>query len=373
MEERYSFVTEWYDPHAALKREYQLIYYPNDKTCEMVDLKNKRLFLKRSSCNNLQLDNLFLGSVITIQSRQLKIIDFGDEFTRKKLQSKKEKTLGIIKPDCISKMADILSIVLEEGFTLCNMRMVTLNTKEASEFYAEHNGKPFFNKLVKFMSEGPIIAFEMIGENAVSHWRSLLGPTDPSEARQSAPSSIRAKFGTDSTRNACHGSDSITSGHREIEYFFGLQRHGQNTATYAAGNTLGIIKPDAIKLGYTGKILKDIEESGLSVTALALFNVEKANAAEFYEIYKGVVSEYTQMVECLSSGPCIALEITGENAQDAFRKLVGPPDPEIARHLRPHTLRAHYGFTKVENAVHCTDLPDDGILEIEYFFKILDH
>ena len=79
------------------------------------------------------------------------------------------------------------------------------------------------------------------------------------------------------------------------------------------------------------------------------------------------------MVTELCSGPCFVLEISGKggNTSQAFRECVGPHDPEIARNLRKHTLRANYGIDKVRNAVHCTDLPEDGLLEVEYFFRIL--
>jgi len=78
------------------------------------------------------------------------------------------------------------------------------------------------------------------------------------------------------------------------------------------------------------------------------------------------------MVTELTSGPCIAMEIRAQDAPRVCRELVGPADPEIARHLRPNTLRALFGKDKVKNAVHCTDLPEDGLLEVEYFFKILE-
>ena len=79
----------------------------------------------------------------------------------------------------------------------------------------------------------------------------------------------------------------------------------------------------------------------------------------------------------LSSGKCLVLEISqpelsGEEVVMKLRELVGPSDPGLARNLRPHTLRAKYGKnTREENAIHCTDLPEDGKLEVEYFFKIL--
>ena len=373
MDERYAFIAEWYDPNASLIRRYQLHYYTVDCTVEMYDFKNRRLFLKRSKCEHVKLKDLFIGAILNIHSRQLKIVDFGDEFTTKKLKTKKEKTLGIIKPDCLAKMGEIFDRIACEGFVLCQAKMVQLSLKEAMEFYAEHERKPFFDRLVSFITEGPIVAFEIAGDNALQRWKEILGPTNPADARQEAPTSIRAQFGTANPRNACHGSDSESSAKREAEFFFGAKSNRKNTAKF--GNcTLAIIKPHAVLDGQSGRIITEITNPslGLQISGLQLHYMEKANTEEFYEVYKGVVSEYSSMVEELTSGPCIAMEITGDNAHAVFREFVGPADPEIARHLRPHTLRSKFGQDKIKNAVHCTDLPDDAILEVEYFFKILD-
>jgi nucleoside-diphosphate kinase len=70
------------------------------------------------------------------------------------------------------------------------------------------------------------------------------------------------------------------------------------------------------------------------------------------------------------NGPCIVLEVRQENVVKAFRDLCGPMDPEIAKNLRPNTIRARFGIDRIRNAVHCTDLPEDGSLESEYWFSI---
>ena len=72
----------------------------------------------------------------------------------------------------------------------------------------------------------------------------------------------------------------------------------------------------------------------------------------------------------MTTGPCIAMEIRQENAVKSFRELCGPMDPEIAKNLRPNTIRARFGTDRIRNAIHCTDLPEDGVLESEYFFSI---
>lgn len=374
MDERYAFIAEWYDSNASMVRRYQVLAYA-DNTIEMFDIKNKRLFLKRSKCEHIKLSDLFIGAIVNIHSRQLTIVEFADKYTTEKLGSTKEKTLGLIKPDCVSKMGEILDRITSQGFVIFQMKMVRLSPKESAEFYKEHTGKPFFDRLVHFMSEGPIIALELTGENAITRWRELMGPTDSAVARQEAPDSLRAQFGTDQTRNACHGSDSASSAKRETEFFFGPKASSMQKNTAVCDNcTLGIIKPHAVVEGLVGKIITEIANSGLGlhISALQLHYMEKANTEEFYEVYKGVVEEYTSMVEEIISGPCVVFEITGENAHTVFREFVGPADPEIARHLRPHTLRAKFGQNKIKNALHCSDLPEDGTLEVEYFFKILD-
>lgn len=102
-----------------------------------------------------------------------------------------------------------------------------------------------------------------------------------------------------------------------------------------------------------------------------MFYLDRATSEEFFEVYKGVLPEFSPMTEHLTTGPCIALEIRQENAVKSFRDLCGPHDPEIAKNLRPNTIRARYGIDRVKNAVHCTDLQEDGVLEVEYFFNIL--
>jgi nucleoside-diphosphate kinase len=77
------------------------------------------------------------------------------------------------------------------------------------------------------------------------------------------------------------------------------------------------------------------------------------------------------MIDQLSAGPAVALEVRQDNAVEKFRKFCGPYDPEIARKLEPTTLRARFGTDRVLNAVHCTDLPEDGRLEVQYIFGTL--
>ena len=130
-----------------------------------------------------------------------------------------EKTLSIIKPDAVKKnvIGSIQKRIEDAGLKIVACKMIQLDQKQARGFYAEHDGKPFFDALVEFMTSGPIVVQVLAGENAVKLNRELMGNTNPQEAETGT---IRADFAESIDANAVHGSDSTTSAAREIEYFF---------------------------------------------------------------------------------------------------------------------------------------------------------
>ena len=221
---------------------------------------------------------------------------------------------------------------------------------------------------MSFITSDVVTGIELVAENAVEGWRQTIGPTRTLQARQSAPGSIRALYGTDDTKNAVHGSDSGPSWKRECDFFF--QGKQPSTAVFSSC-TLCIIKPHAVLNGDAGRIIDIILSEGFEISAMEMFSLDKPTVEEFFEVYKGVVPEFVPMTDHMTTGPCIVLEVRQENAVASFRDLAGPTDPEIAKSLRPNTLRARFGVDKARNAVHCTDLPEDGTLESEYFFSIL--
>merc|ERR1712165_113503 len=112
--------------------------------------------------------------------------------------------------------------------------------------------------------------------------------------------SLRARFGTDGTQNAVHGSDSPESAAREIDFFFGP---GCRATTANFGScTCAVIKPHAVLEGLSGRIIQKVSEH-FTISAVEMFTMDKANVEEFYEVYKGVVQEYPEMVKELVSGP----------------------------------------------------------------------
>tara|TARA_B100000927_G_scaffold291707_1_gene295947 strand:- start:12937 stop:13356 length:420 start_codon:yes stop_codon:yes gene_type:complete len=130
-----------------------------------------------------------------------------------------QTTLSIIKPDAVSKnvIGKVIKRFEDAGLKIVASKMIKLDKEKASGFYAEHEGKPFFEKLVNYMISGPVIVQVIYGENAILKNRELMGNTDPSKAD---PGTIRADFADSIDANAVHGSDSEESAKREISYFF---------------------------------------------------------------------------------------------------------------------------------------------------------
>ena len=107
------------------------------------------------------------------------------------------------------------------GDPTAHVRMLATCIRQADDLpTAEHAERPFFAALVAFVSGGQVLKMELSGDDAIAKWRALIGPTDSNKAREEAPDSVRAKFGTDNQRNAAHGSDSTESAARELAMMF---------------------------------------------------------------------------------------------------------------------------------------------------------
>ncbi|MEM1156134.1 MAG: nucleoside-diphosphate kinase [Pseudomonadota bacterium] len=130
-----------------------------------------------------------------------------------------ERTLSIIKPDAVGKniVGKIYSRFETNGLRIVASKMLRLSDTVAGGFYAEHEGRPFYPDLIKFMTSGPVVVQVLEGEGAVVKNRELMGATNPQEADEGT---IRADFASSIDANAVHGSDSPESAAREIAYFF---------------------------------------------------------------------------------------------------------------------------------------------------------
>ncbi|HNU91201.1 MAG TPA: nucleoside-diphosphate kinase [Spirochaetota bacterium] len=132
----------------------------------------------------------------------------------------RERTLSIVKPDAVGKnlIGEIYARFEKNGLRIAAARMLRLTRDDARRFYAEHEGQPYYEPLIDFMTSGPILAQVLEGDDAINKNREIMGKTNSPEAD---PGTIRRDYGENNRRNAVHGSDSPKSAEREIAFFFG--------------------------------------------------------------------------------------------------------------------------------------------------------
>ncbi|NSL75112.1 MAG: nucleoside-diphosphate kinase [Thaumarchaeota archaeon] len=126
-----------------------------------------------------------------------------------------DKTLILIKPDGVKKrhIGDIISRFEERGFNILHVRMLTMNSDQASNFYSIHKEKPFFSELIDYITSGPIVQVVLEGNSAIEVVRQMVGATNSLKA---ASGTIRGDFGLSHTENVIHASDSVDSFEREF-------------------------------------------------------------------------------------------------------------------------------------------------------------
>ena len=128
-------------------------------------------------------------------------------------------TLAIIKPDAVGagKAGQIIAHLEQNGFRIRALRMLHFTERQAQEFYAVHQQRPFYGSLVKFMTSGPAVPMVLEAAGAVARLRDVIGATDPAEAKAGT---VRKLFAESKERNAIHASDSDENALREIAFFF---------------------------------------------------------------------------------------------------------------------------------------------------------
>ena len=130
-----------------------------------------------------------------------------------------QQSYVMVKPDGVQRnlVGEVISRMEKRGLKILALKMYTIPKETARAHYAEHEGKPFFQSLLDFITSGPSVSIVVQGKNAVSVIRTMVGATNPSEA---AAGTIRGDFGLDTGRNIVHASDSTESAKREINIHF---------------------------------------------------------------------------------------------------------------------------------------------------------
>eukprot|EP00347_Sterkiella_histriomuscorum_P022633 403337746 len=299
-DDSFAFIAEWYDKLACIEKPFRFIFYPVDNSLEIIDLKSRKQHLKRIRMDAVQLEDLYIGNSLDIYGRRFKIIEFADQVTKDLLFSKKERTFVMIKPDAYTNIGKIIDIILE---------------------------------LQRFLSSDVSVGIELVGENSIERMKILAGQSNPlgslgSAGPGSGDQTIRSLFGQDSVKNAIHVASDSQRYKAEMDIFFN-EKYKHCQPAILNNCSLLLIKPHCVQSGQAGKIIDRILEEGFEISAMQTFFLDRATAEEFFELYKGVVPDYSQVIDQMVSGPTIALEVRQDNVVQGLKAVCGCYDPLI--------------------------------------------
>ncbi|XP_064647232.1 thioredoxin domain-containing protein 3 homolog isoform X2 [Lineus longissimus] len=311
-----------------------------------------------------------------------------EEENEKGEEIEQEVTVCIIKPDAIAagKKDEILEQLAERGIEVLTDEERLLTEEEVKEFYASHAEEDYFEDLVKFMSSGPshVLVLSKGDAGIIDEFRDLLGPKDVDEAKEVAPDSLRAKYGSEKLTNALHASDSQDRAHAELAFFFPnfskptrtvvkptkeKKKKGKKQKAPKIERTLALIRPDAVA-NHKEEILAKVKEAGFEVALQKEVQLTKEQAEEFYKEHRG--EEYfEELTTKMSCGPLLALGLARAEAVTSWRDMLGPKEVPVAKTEAPESLRAQYSVDEdLINPLHGSDSATKAEEELEFFFPV---
>lgn len=342
------FVAEWYDPLPQMKKRYLLKYFTEQHMAEMIDLKSRKVFLKKSVCpDTLSKDDFYVGSKILLYSRELEIVDFGDLKTKDRFQHQIQKMVVLLPNSSYTGWGKLVDELTHADMSLVQAKTIIFSPNIADKIIAIVEENP--RKGVE-LSEGVTLALLLHAEDGYSRVKDIV-----------------QRFSSSNNGTIFYASNGLQAADI-YSYVFDANLPSTCTLDHC---TCCVIKPHAVKARQVGEIFEQIISQGYEISAVRSLQFDKAQAEEFLEVYKGVIPEYTDHVIQLCSGLSIALEIRAQNAVETFRVTAGPWDVEMAKELRPDTIRGRFGVNRILNVLHTTDLAEDGELECEYCFKLM--
>ncbi|XP_058154022.1 thioredoxin domain-containing protein 3 [Dasypus novemcinctus] len=279
----------------------------------------------------------------------------------KKLKNMKfQTTLALIRPDlCQANKEDVLNVIQEGGFKIMMQQQIVLSEEEAKTICQEYEQDDNFEQIIYNMTSGPSLVLALVGDNVVLRWKQFLGPNHVEDAKTYFPESLCAQFAMESLPiNQLYGSNSLEAAKREIQHFFPPQ------------NTLAVIKPHVTNENKE-EILKCINEQGFQVTRMKEMLLTREIAEQFYRNLKGK-DFYEDLLAMMSQSPAVVMVLTKWNAVSEWRRLIGPTDPEEAKILSPDSIRARFGTSILNNAVHGASNIHQATDMIEKLFGELD-
>jgi nucleoside-diphosphate kinase len=328
------FEVEYFDEISGIVQPMYLKFWIQDNTLEIMQQSNNKAFLKRIYSPNIRPHDLFIGSSLTIFSRVYILKKYANIATERYMKAK--ETHYLVVSNSMDSVTKVIQTAQKMGLVLGSVR-----TNASSSVMS-------FDDVV-IDQDSTLIEF----------------------------------VGFNSSKSEFHQTISTTTKYNDVSIVELSQDRIQDIfhackgrVAVASNSTLCFIKPHAVKSQQTGDIMQSILSNGFAVQAVLSIHMTLSMAEELIDIYRTVLPNYIATAEQLCSGPAIALMVTSSDAckqttVEDFRELCGPVYPELAAAVRPKSIRARYGASPSMNAVHCTDLAEDGEMECRYIFDTL--
>lgn len=319
------FELEYFDPIPNSRKTIWMKLYVEDGTIELRE--ETRVYLKRIKYPGITIDDMFVGNSVNIYNKVMVVRSYCNSATQKYMDSRESHFL------CVASDVRTLTQLLEfsNDYSLRLGRVKTI--PQAIEEFSISAGD---------------IAIELVG---LSGKRSN-------------------QFLSDISAIPVANSSVLLTDYASISKVMTLAAAPTPQPTYC---TLAVIKPHVVASPLLPALLKDILDAGFDVISISSLHFNVSMAEELLEAYKEVTPKYGEMLAHMASGKSLALLLAGfkEDTVAEFRKLCGPYLPDVAKALRPDSLRGKYGIeasSATLNAVHCSDLDEYGPPECKYIF-----
>lgn len=332
------FELEHVDPVSGQVKQIYLKFFLDDNTIEL--LTGTSTFLKRIFYPDVKFEDLYLGGTLTIYNRIMTIKSYANVATTRYME-KRERHFVV----CVSSLS---TNYVGEIYNLAKSCKMVVGRARTTFGPVDHEQSGLS------ANRGDII-LEVVGLSGQSTFVDEM-----------------AKMGGPRTRLSVF---EVTSSQVEE-----IMKLCSPCSEIPEGCTLCLIKPHVVKSRDVGGVLSTIIKAGFSVDGIFCIHLSQQMVEEMFDVYRTIYSDYSSTLNHMSSGPCMAVMSSGGGGGggadqfelvERFRELAGPLHPELAKILRPDSLRAKFGNTNILNGVHCTDLPGDGELECKYFFSTL--
>ena len=384
----YAFTVEWFDQQANLVKEYALVYYDGGVShgmLEMVNPSTNKTFVKKALYPAVTLDMLYAGATLVVHARQLTVTGYGDVATERACLATRRTQLLLVLPTGYNQAGEATSAVYATGgLGVVSSSMFRLGRGEAAELAA----------LAGLGDGAELCRDAVVAMELVTYAPGQVPPAVKARAAANSSGGGGGGGGGGAAASAEAVAEALNrkygavlcvgiSGGAAAAAAALLRDRPANTAVYD-NCSLCLVRPSVLRRAAEGDVLDAILAAGVEVSAMKRLHLDRLQASELLDVYKapGILpggASYAESLAELASGPLLALQLRGEEIVERFREFCGPVRVEIARALYPDSLRARFGAADGgcggeagAGGVHCTDLPEDGVLECRYVFEVLE-